>query len=134
MGGEPGARTAQRQGMPVSGDTIQVGSRAALIPIWFLAIYIIIVLLAPVTYRAWRRWGFASFWALVATGSLVDGLFFVLDIKAAGCEPVATLALIDRDVEPKVGERMDAFLGAVHARRPPATRHVPHHAPAHAAA
>jgi hypothetical protein len=69
---------------PVSGDTIQVGSRAALIPIWFLAIYIIIVLLAPVTYRAWRRWGFVSFWALVATGSLVDGLFFVLDITAAG--------------------------------------------------
>ncbi|MGB5510228.1 MAG: acyltransferase, partial [Woeseiaceae bacterium] len=60
----------------VSGDVLRLASRAALIPIWFLAIYTIVVLLAPATYMAWQRWGFASFWAFAAVGALVDVAFF----------------------------------------------------------
>ena len=68
----------------VSGGVIRLASRAALIPIWFLAIYIMIVVLAPACYAAWRRWGFASFWALVAAAALVDAAFFVADLRWLG--------------------------------------------------
>ena len=60
----------------VSGKVLSLASRAALIPIWFLAIYILVVVLAPATYNAWQRWGFASFWAFVIIGALVDVAFF----------------------------------------------------------
>jgi peptidoglycan/LPS O-acetylase OafA/YrhL len=68
----------------VSGDVTQLASRTALIPTWFLAIYIMVVVLAPATYVAWKRWGFASFWALVAIGGLVDIAFFAADLQWAG--------------------------------------------------
>ena len=68
----------------VSSGVIGLASRAALIPIWFLAIYIMVVVLAPATYNAWRRWGFASFWVFVAGGVLVDALFFMADLRWAG--------------------------------------------------
>ena len=58
---------------------IQFTSKAALIPTWFLAIYIMLVILAPAAYRAWRRYGFASFWALVALAVLTDVAFFVAE-------------------------------------------------------
>jgi len=68
----------------VSGAVIRPASQAALIPTWFLAIYIMVVVLAPVTYIAWRRWGFASFWALAVVGVLVDIAFFVADLQWLG--------------------------------------------------
>jgi len=55
---------------------IQFTSKAALIPTWFLAIYIMLVILAPAAYRAWRRYGFASFWAFVVLAVLTDTAFF----------------------------------------------------------
>ncbi|MGI9234169.1 MAG: acyltransferase family protein [Woeseiaceae bacterium] len=63
----------------VTGAVLSLASRAALIPIWFLAIYTLVVVLAPATYIAWERWGFASFWAFVAVGALVDFAFFAFD-------------------------------------------------------
>ncbi|MCZ6500352.1 MAG: acyltransferase [Gammaproteobacteria bacterium] len=68
----------------VSSAVIGLASRAALIPIWFLAIYIMVVVLAPATYKAWRRWGFVSFWVFAAAGALVDVAFFVADIRWLG--------------------------------------------------
>ncbi len=68
----------------VSGGVIALASRAALIPIWFLAIYIMVVVLAPATYKAWRRWGFASFWVFAAGGALIDIAFFAADLRWAG--------------------------------------------------
>ncbi len=68
----------------VSGELVRQGSRAALIPIWFLAIYIIVVVLAPVTYAAWRRWGFVSFAAIAVVGVVVDIAFFAADMRWAG--------------------------------------------------
>ncbi len=56
----------------VSGRVLQLASRAALIPTWFLAIYIMVVVLAPATYIAWQRWGFASLWAFAILGALGD--------------------------------------------------------------
>ncbi len=68
----------------VSGDVTRLASRGALIPTWFLAIYIAVVMLAPLTYSAWRRWDFASFWAFAAIGALVDFAFFVAKIEWLG--------------------------------------------------
>ncbi|MDH3510080.1 MAG: acyltransferase [Gammaproteobacteria bacterium] len=68
----------------VSGEVTRLASRAALIPTWFLAIYIMVVVLAPATYMAWRRWGFASFWAFAATAAVVDLAFFAADLQWLG--------------------------------------------------
>ena len=68
----------------MSGAVIQTASRAALVPIWFLAIYVVIVLLAPVTYKAWQRWGFLSFFVLVALAILDDYAFFAWDLRWLG--------------------------------------------------
>ena len=60
---------------------IQLVTRAALIPTWFLAIYIMTVLLAPMMYTFWQRLGFASIAILVAIAVLMDVLFFAFDLR-----------------------------------------------------
>jgi hypothetical protein len=55
---------------------IRVGSQAALIPTWFLAVYVMVVVAAPATHRAFRRFGMASFWALALGAVLVDTVAF----------------------------------------------------------
>jgi len=67
-----------------SAQTIQYASQAALIPTWFLAIYIMVVILAPLTYAFWKRFGFISFWAFVAVAVLVDVAFFVAKLEWLG--------------------------------------------------
>ena len=51
---------------------IRIGSQVALVPVWFLAVYILVVALVPLTHAAWRRWGFASVAAPVIGAILVD--------------------------------------------------------------
>jgi len=63
---------------------VQFTSQAALIPTWFLAIYTMLVLLAPAVYKFWRRFGFASFFVFVALAALTDTAFFAADIKWVG--------------------------------------------------
>lgn len=63
----------------VSTAVVQLTSQAALIPTWFLAIYIMIAILAPLAYRFWRRYGFASFWAFVIVAALADYAYFATD-------------------------------------------------------
>jgi len=68
----------------VSGRVLQLASRAALIPTWFLAIYIMVVVLAPATYIAWQRWGFASLWVFAILGVLGDLAYFESEMKWIG--------------------------------------------------
>ena len=63
-------------GFAVKPTLIQWTSKAALIPIWFLAIYIMVVILAPVMYRIWQRLGLLSVWILVAIAILSDLILF----------------------------------------------------------
>ena len=67
--------------MNLQPSVIQFSSQAALIPTWFLAIYIAVAILAPLTYQFWRRFGFYSFLFFVAVAAIVDALFFVLDVQ-----------------------------------------------------
>ena len=71
-------------GFDVRPAVIQYASQAALIPTWFLAIYIMVVMLAPATYKFWQRKGFASFWVFVGLAALTDIAFFVADIRWLG--------------------------------------------------
>jgi surface polysaccharide O-acyltransferase-like enzyme len=68
----------------VSGDVTRLASRGALIPTWFLAIYLAIVMLAPLTYKAWQRWGFFSLFAFAGIGALVDYAFFAAGMEWLG--------------------------------------------------
>ncbi len=68
----------------VSPEVVQLTSQAALIPTWFLAIYIMVVILAPAAYAFWRRLGFVSFWIFVAAAGISDIAFFAADLKWLG--------------------------------------------------
>lgn len=57
-------------------ELIRYGSQVAFIPIWFLAVYIVIVLLVPALGAAWARFGMKSFWALAAAAAVVDAMYF----------------------------------------------------------
>ncbi len=65
-------------------EVIRIASRAALIPTWFLAIYVMVVVLSPLVYPLWRRFGFVSFWALVALALATDLLFFAAEVRWPG--------------------------------------------------
>ena len=63
---------------------VKVASQMALIPIWFLAVYVMVVILVPVTYSAWKKFGFKSFAVLALAAVADDALFFAADLKGAG--------------------------------------------------
>lgn len=63
----------------VSPDVIQYMSQASLIPTWFLAIYIMIAVLAPAAYRFWQRAGFVSIAVFMALAALVDLAYFAAE-------------------------------------------------------
>ncbi len=68
----------------VSDAMIRVGSQTALVPVWFLAVYIMVVALVPLTYAAWVRWGFVSVLVPAVAAGLVDVAFFAGDLHALG--------------------------------------------------
>jgi peptidoglycan/LPS O-acetylase OafA/YrhL len=53
-------------------DLVRVGSQTALVPVWFLAVYVAVAALAPVTLAAWERWGWASFAAMALAAIATD--------------------------------------------------------------
>ncbi len=70
--------------MDVRPAVIQFTSQAALIPTWFLAIYTMLVILAPLAYKLWRRFGFASIFMFVALAAMTDLAFFAADMRWLG--------------------------------------------------
>lgn len=50
-------------------ELLKLGSQVAAVPLWFLAVYLLAVALAPWTFRAWQRWRWKTLWvpALIAT-------------------------------------------------------------------
>ena len=53
-------------------DLIRLGSQAALVPLWFLATYVLVVSLTPVTLWAWDRFGWGSLVVTAALAGLMD--------------------------------------------------------------
>ena len=63
---------------------LKIASQFALLPAWFLVVYILVVLLVPLAYRAWQRYGFGSFWALAGGAALVDLLVLAVGWQTLG--------------------------------------------------
>jgi len=68
----------------VGARLLQLASRTALIPTWFLAIYVMIVVVSPATHRLWQRSGFGSFVPIVTVAVLIDVLYFAADLRWTG--------------------------------------------------
>ena len=68
----------------VPAEMIGTGSQVALIPIWFLAVYVMVVVLVPATYAAWQRFGLASVGLLALLAVADDALFFAAGIHSIG--------------------------------------------------
>ena len=57
-------------------EMLQLASRVALVPTWFLAAYVVIVTLAPAALRLWERTG----WWSIALGTALAGLADLISI------------------------------------------------------
>jgi hypothetical protein len=56
----------------VDHDLLYSGVLNATIPLWFLAVYLTLIALAPISYALWKRWGLATVVALVVGAVAVD--------------------------------------------------------------
>ena len=65
-------------------EMLQLASRVALVPTWFLAAYVVIVTITPVGLWLWERWGWLSIVGGVALAALCDLLSIALDVIPAG--------------------------------------------------
>ena len=65
-------------------DVIRMASQAALVPVWFLATYVAVVALTPVTLRAWDRHGWTAIVVTAALAGLMDLLSLGLGLEVAG--------------------------------------------------
>lgn len=60
---------------------VEQGSIGALSPLWFLAVYLAVTALVPLTTAAWRRFGLASVWVPIVATLAVDAIAFGLDVS-----------------------------------------------------
>lgn len=65
-------------------EILQLASRVALVPTWFLAAYVVIVTLAPPALALWERFGWWSITGGVVLGGLADLLSIGAGIVPAG--------------------------------------------------
>ncbi len=70
--------------LKVDTDLVSLGSKVAFIPVWFLAVYIMVVMCVPATLAVWERFGLGSFWILVLATALVDVVFFAAGRQVFG--------------------------------------------------
>jgi len=70
----------------IARQVVRTGSQVAFVPTWFLAVYVLVVVLAPALYAFWRRFGMSSFWALVVAAAAVDAI-----ARASGVDDVRWL-------------------------------------------
>ncbi|NIM00282.1 MAG: acyltransferase family protein [Acidobacteria bacterium] len=62
-------------------EAIRTGSQVSVVPLWFLAVYVLVALFTPLSRAAWNRFGVGSFWCLAAAAVFVDYLRFGLEIQ-----------------------------------------------------
>lgn len=61
-------------------EIVKMAVSLALIPVWFLAVYLLVTALAPITWRAWQNYGMGSFWLLVLWAIFVDLLRLLYEV------------------------------------------------------
>jgi len=65
----------------IPSEVVRIGSQVSIVPLWFLAVYVLVALFAPLSRAAWKRLGMGSFWILVAAAILVDVLRFRFGVQ-----------------------------------------------------
>ncbi len=68
----------------VAADIVRAGAKSATLPLWFLAVYLMLTALAPFTLAWWRRSGPKTVLAFLAAAISVDLARFVFDLPGAG--------------------------------------------------
>ncbi len=61
-------------------DQIRMATEAALIPVWFLAVYLLVTACTPLTHKAWERFGWLSFAIYIPLAMLTDWLTFTASV------------------------------------------------------
>ncbi len=72
---------------------VEIGSEVALVPVWFLAVYSVMVALAPAMRMLWHRFGLLSLWTPLALAVIGDWLYFTETAPALGWVNFITLWL-----------------------------------------
>lgn len=65
-------------------NVIYAGAMSATVPLWFLAVYLILTALAPLTYRWWQRSGPITVALLLGAAIAVDIARFAYDVPGIG--------------------------------------------------
>lgn len=68
----------------VPADRLQLLTQMALIPTWFLAAYLLVIVVAPFCLRLWERFGWWSIAVGIALAGLVDLVSITVDSPLAG--------------------------------------------------
>jgi surface polysaccharide O-acyltransferase-like enzyme len=68
----------------VPAEVIRAGSMSATVPLWFIAVYIGLVAVAPFTYRWWQTSGWVSVLTLAGAAVAVDIARFVFEVPGIG--------------------------------------------------
>lgn len=66
----------------VDSELVRIGSQAALVPVWFLATYVLVVAMAPWTLALWEKWGWGAFLLFAAAAALVDVAYIGFEIDS----------------------------------------------------
>lgn len=61
-------------------EQIRMATEAALIPVWFLAVYLLVTGCTPLMYWAWKRFGWVSFAWFIPAAALTDWLTFTAEV------------------------------------------------------
>ena len=68
----------------VDPEVLRAGAMAATVPLWFMAVYLILVSTAPWTHRAWLQSTWWSVAVLLGLAAAMDLLRFVFDVPVVG--------------------------------------------------
>lgn len=65
----------------VDREVVKLATQLALIPVWFLAVYLLVSAVVPLSHAAWKRYGMATFWVLVSGAVAIDVAALALKIR-----------------------------------------------------
>ena len=68
----------------IPSNVLYTGTLSATIPLWFVAVYLAVIALAPITHAWWRRSGPASAVVLALAAVAIDIARFATDLEAIG--------------------------------------------------
>lgn len=65
-------------------EVVYAGAMSATVPLWFLAVYVVLTAIAPLTHAWWNRWGLRTIVGFGAAAIAVDLLRFWVDVPGVG--------------------------------------------------